>query len=57
MRPHGLNTFTVCQSDAIHQHKVVWTLAAGAMAYEVELGYRNKEGDFVEIDIERQEVS
>ena len=27
------------------------------MAYEVELGYRNAEGDFVEIDIERREVS
>lgn len=57
MRPHGLNAFTVCQSDAIHQRKVVWTLAAGAMAYEVELGYRDAEGDFVEIDIERREVS
>ena len=52
MGPHGLNTLPVRQSDTVHQREVVRALAASTVAHEVELGHRNTEGKFIEVDVE-----
>ena len=54
--PHRFNTLPMRQSDTIHQCKVVWTLATGAVAHEVKLGHCDLEGEFIEVDVERWEV-